>query len=130
MAIKPGATGAWTLRGSWPFGHYLDPGFALEVQAIVGGPVADARSDWDAAVRVAQPHPKANCATCVNAGFLFLRRSARVEELLKRWEQRLYRQRETDHNQKCARARARVLNVWMVEWEACGQLRTRIPWRA
>ena len=35
-AIKPGATGAWTLRGSWPFGHYLDPGFALEVQAIVG----------------------------------------------------------------------------------------------
>ena len=46
MAIKPGATGAWTLRGSWPFGHYLDPGFALEVQAIVGRRIqADPRTD-------------------------------------------------------------------------------------
>ena len=73
-----------------------------ELQAILGGAPGAVRSvSWDAAVRVRQPHPKANCAEhCLNAGFLYLRRHASVRTLLERWDRMLRRQRERDTNQK------------------------------
>ena len=50
---------------------------------------------------VREPHPSANCAACLNAGFLFLRggRPA-VGELLRRWSALLRQRRDEDHNQK------------------------------
>ena len=75
-----------------------------EVQAIAGGAAVPSnsggRAAYDAPVRVHQPHPKANCAACLNAGFIYLRRTPRVTEFLRRWERQLHMQREQDTNQK------------------------------
>ena len=60
-----------------------------EREAVVSGPVM-----------VRERHPQANCATCLNAGFLLLRRSPRVSELLRRWSATLAARRGADHNQK------------------------------
>ena len=56
---------------------------------------------YDQPVAVRMPIPQANCASCVNAGFLFLRgRAPRVIELVHRWERALRTVHSRDHNQK------------------------------
>ena len=60
-----------------------------EREAVVSGPAT-----------VRERHPQANCATCLNTGFLLLRRSPRVSELLRRWSATLASLRGADHNQK------------------------------
>ena len=71
----------------------LPPSAALaadaEEEAVVSGRVV-----------VRERHPQANCATCLNTGFLLLRRSPRVSELLRRWSATLASLRGADHNQK------------------------------
>jgi hypothetical protein len=62
---------------------------ADEREPVVSGPAT-----------VRERHPQANCATCLNAGFLLLRRSPRVSELLRRWSATLASLRGADHNQK------------------------------
>ena len=73
-----------------------------DVQAMAGGRPDGPRTTgaWDAPVRVLQPHPQANCATCLNAGFLYLRRNPRSASLLRRWVDQLGRRHEKDTNQK------------------------------
>lgn len=51
-------------------------------------------SSYDAAVVVRERHPQANCATCLNAGFLFLRRGAETRSLVSRWAALLRQQNE------------------------------------
>lgn len=102
---------AW-LRSPWTV--LYDPSRShCHIQAMAAsGAASDTR--WDEAIVVRQPHPQANCVSCVNAGFLFLRRvtpsgdargarwrggSAAIE-LMKRWARALRAVGEADHNQK------------------------------
>ena len=79
-----------------------------EVQAMAGGRPSPTSTgsgtaghpSWDAAVTVSQPYPQANCATCLNAGFLYLRRGPRSAALLGRWVHQLSVRHEQDTNQK------------------------------
>ena len=77
-----------------------------EVQAMTAAELTDApassttRRYWDDSIRVSLPHPQANCARCLNAGFLYLKHKPRVIELLRRWEHALRMRDGVDHNQK------------------------------
>lgn len=51
-------------------------------------------------VRVHLAHPQANCAQCLNAGMLFVRRGSASMDVLNRWAAMLQAQGAIDHNQK------------------------------
>ena len=90
-ALAPGGQGTTSAR--------------CEVLAIEGRPSQVAVPDAAAAASTAaelpahdsttgpatvqQKHPLANCARCLNAGFVFLRRTPAVAELLRRWAAQL-----------------------------------------
>ena len=91
------------LRSPWP-ALYAPARAHCDVQGMAASSRAahDAhRGNVDAAIRVREPHPQANCASCINAGFLFLRGGVpSVVELLRRWDLSLRAVKRIDHNQK------------------------------
>lgn len=109
-------------RSPWPSlapggqGSFSFPAAQCEVLAIEGRPsqvlVPDAAATTSAAAElpahdsttgptiVQQKHPLANCPRCLNAGFVFLRRTPAVAELLRRWATQLEARHAKDQNQK------------------------------
>ena len=79
-------------------GHGSGPPTPSAAASLAAEPEREAVVSGPATVR--ERHPQANCATCLNAGFLLLRRSPRVSELLRRWSATLASLRGADHNQK------------------------------